>query len=61
MQDLTRQPYISLNGASNTNTSSGTHNGGRSICALRDALLTKLISGEMRVGDAERFVSIQVT
>ena len=28
----------------------------RTLAALRDSLLPKLISGEMRVGDAERFV-----
>ena len=32
----------------------------RTLAALRDALLPKLISGEVRVGDAERFVSEQV-
>jgi type I restriction enzyme S subunit len=26
------------------------------LAALRDALLPKLISGELRVGDAERFL-----
>ena len=33
------------------------HNGeSRTLAALRDTLLPKLISGEVRVGDAERFV-----
>jgi type I restriction enzyme S subunit len=31
--------------------------GTRTLAALRDALLPKLISGELRVKDAERFVS----
>jgi type I restriction enzyme S subunit len=29
----------------------------RTLAALRDALLPKLISGELRVKDAERFVA----
>ena len=28
----------------------------RTLAAIRDALLPKLVSGELRVGDAERFV-----
>jgi len=29
----------------------------RTLAALRDALLPKLISGELRVGDAERILA----
>jgi type I restriction enzyme S subunit len=32
----------------------------RTLAALRDTLLPKLISGELRVKDAERFVAIDL-
>lgn len=34
--------------------------GSRTIAAARDALLPKLIFGEIRVKDAERFVEVSV-
>ncbi len=39
-----------------SNSESGTMNGVRSLAAIRDALLPKLLSSEIRVKDAEKFI-----